>query len=224
MVETNPGSAREEAERLVAAGLAALRLAGLGAGRDGGRGPLGDLLSAALGHQSGWATGSAECTVCPICRTIAALRDPRPEVAEQLAAGAGDLAAGVASLLRALANVAGGARERQRPTRDEEPARDAQRPARDGQPTGSAPQERAAAADPVWRAHTRSGHDLWPAAEPDVWSMATRTDRSGTGVDTEAVRVDTPRTHPTSGSAAEPGGVPATRHPMEPPVTGDDQR
>ncbi len=39
---------------------------------------------------------------CPVCRAIVALRDPDPEVAERLATGAGELAAGVAGLLRQL--------------------------------------------------------------------------------------------------------------------------
>ena len=60
-----------------------------------------------------FATGRPECCVCPVCRAIAALRDPSPELAERLATGAGDLAAGVASLLRAFAaRRAGRARPR----------------------------------------------------------------------------------------------------------------
>jgi hypothetical protein len=73
---------REEAERLVATALAAVSMAANGA--------------------AGFATGSAECCVCPVCKAIAAARDPDPEFAERLAAGAGDLAAGVASVLRAF--------------------------------------------------------------------------------------------------------------------------
>ncbi|GAA3451068.1 hypothetical protein [Dactylosporangium matsuzakiense] len=71
---------REEAERLVAAALAAM--------------------SMAANSTTGFATGSAECCVCPLCKAIAAARDPDPEFAERLATGAGDLAAGVASFLR----------------------------------------------------------------------------------------------------------------------------
>lgn len=81
---TDPGSAREEAERLVAMALAMARLA------------------TSAGEGERFATGSAECCVCPVCRAIVALRDPSPEFAERLAAGAGDLAAGVASLLRSF--------------------------------------------------------------------------------------------------------------------------
>lgn len=74
------GSAREEAERLVAAVLAAATLA--------------------ANANPQLSTGSAECCVCPLCKVIAAVRDPDPEVVERLATGAGDLAAGVASFLR----------------------------------------------------------------------------------------------------------------------------
>ncbi|MER6591860.1 hypothetical protein ABT214_08415, partial [Micromonospora purpureochromogenes] len=115
MAGTQPGSAREEAERLVATLLATARLANAGSG-GGPWGPLGGILSGVLGHSGGasgpaggaggtgrFATGSPECCVCPVCRGIAALRDPSPEFAERLATGAGDLAAGIASLMRAFA-------------------------------------------------------------------------------------------------------------------------
>jgi hypothetical protein len=123
-------TAREEAERLVAAALAAASFASRARGktaanrddRSDDRGPsLDDLAglaslaarflggrpaepppapAAATGHHI--ATGSPECCICPICRAIAAVRDPSPEFAERLAAGASDLAAGVTSILRAL--------------------------------------------------------------------------------------------------------------------------
>ncbi|WP_432977446.1 hypothetical protein [Dactylosporangium sp. CA-233914] len=73
---------REEAERLVAAALAAV--------------------SMAARSTDGFATGSAECCVCPLCKAIAAARDPDPDLAERLATGAGDVAEGVASFLRAF--------------------------------------------------------------------------------------------------------------------------
>jgi hypothetical protein len=75
---------REEAQRLIAAALTAAAAA---ASQTGGR----------------FANGSAECCVCPICRVIAAMREPDPDLAGRLAAGAGDLAVGVAGLLRSLA-------------------------------------------------------------------------------------------------------------------------
>ncbi|OKI48840.1 hypothetical protein [Micromonospora sp. CB01531] len=159
MATTDPDSAREEAERLVAMLLASARLASATPGASPW-GPLGGILSGVLGHtpggtgsgeptaSAGFATGSPECCVCPICRGIAALRDPSPEFAERLATGAGDLAAGVASLLRAFA-----------------PAE----PAGADKPTAGTP-----AGDHVWREATRTGHDSQPAPEQDVWSAATR--------------------------------------------------
>lgn len=169
---TDPGSAREEAERLVATLLATARLASSPPGA-GPWGPLGGILAGVLGHSAGsagtrgagsasasagagFATGSPECCVCPICRGIAALRDPSPEFAERLATGAGDLAAGVASLLRAFASA--------------EPAE----PGAPASPDGAGGSAGAPAGDHVWRAATRTGHDSQPAPEQDVWSAATR--------------------------------------------------
>ncbi|HEX8927952.1 MAG TPA: hypothetical protein VGA45_03475, partial [Actinomycetota bacterium] len=139
-----PGSAREEAERLVATFLAMASTASSGDKASGtgeavaaGLGALGDIVGrvagAALGqagsqggspggghagshggqvggHGGGhgaWATGSAECCVCPLCKVIAAMRDPSPETAAKLAVGAGDLANGVASMMRALSAITG---------------------------------------------------------------------------------------------------------------------
>ncbi|MCI4061851.1 hypothetical protein MRQ36_04410 [Micromonospora sp. R77] len=173
MGTTDPGSAREEAERLVAMLLGTARLAAASPGA-GPWGPLGGILSGVLGHSAatgrsagpdpgpadgagagaGFATGSPECCVCPVCRGIAALRDPSPEFAERLATGAGDLAAGVASLLRAFAPA--------------EPAPSTAPPGPSGATAG------AAGGDHVWREATRTGHDSQPAPEQDVWSAATR--------------------------------------------------
>jgi hypothetical protein len=86
-VFSEPGTAREEAERLVAAGLAFASLA-------------------ANAHPE-IATGSAACCVCPFCKLIEAVRDPDPQVVERLATGAGDLAVGVANLLRGFAAMGG---------------------------------------------------------------------------------------------------------------------
>ena len=66
---------------------------------------------------SGWATGSAECCVCPVCRAIAAARNPGPETAVRIATGAGDLATGLAGLMRGLSRLAG-----DRPKRAAKPA------------------------------------------------------------------------------------------------------
>lgn len=83
---SEPASARQEAERLVAALLAAAAVA-----------------ANANPH---WSTGSKECCVCPLCKVIAAVRDPDPEMVERVATGAGELAAGVASFLRSVASPA----------------------------------------------------------------------------------------------------------------------
>lgn len=83
---TEPATARQEAEKLVAAILAAATMA-----------------ANAKPH---WSTGSAECCVCPLCKVIAAVRDPDPEMVERVATGAGDLAAGVASFLRHVGSSA----------------------------------------------------------------------------------------------------------------------
>src|SRR5690349_8463381 len=87
---------REEAERLVATALAAL--------------------SMAANSTAGFATGSAECCVCPVCKAIAAARDPDPDFAERLATGVGDLAVGLAGVLRAFGTA--GSQERPGAGRD----------------------------------------------------------------------------------------------------------
>ncbi|MGC4758542.1 hypothetical protein [Micromonospora trifolii] len=184
---TDPGSAREEAERLVATVLAGARLASAGSA-GGAFGSLGGMLSGVLGHSAGpdarpgtggaFATGSAECCVCPVCRGIAALRDPSPEFAERLATGAGDLAAGVASLLRAFSpaepSAPSPAEPAAEPTAPPSPAPTASTDDVFPAPAPGAPPV-ANVDDHVWRDATRTGHDSQPAPERDVWSVATRT-------------------------------------------------
>ncbi|WP_216592983.1 hypothetical protein [Verrucosispora sioxanthis] len=115
MGATDPGTARQEAERLVATLLATVRMAAANPAAVP-LGPLGGIVTGVLGHNDvpgaasggtggGFATGAPECCVCPVCRGIAALRDPSPEFAERLATGAGDLAAGLASFLRAFGSA-----------------------------------------------------------------------------------------------------------------------
>lgn len=194
MGTTDPGSAREEAERLVAMLLASARLAAASPAA-GPWGPLGGILSGVLGHTPGgdrdaaggtpgrFATGSAECCVCPVCRGIAALRDPSPEFAERLATGAGDLAAGVASLLRAFA------------------------PDGPAAPAGAGT-DAATAGDHVWREATRTGHDSQPAPERDVWSAATRGEPTAEPAPTDVTAPDVPdRRRPPAGRPP----VPASR-------------
>ena len=202
MGATDPGSAREEAERLVATALAAARLAAAGA-KSGQWGPLGGIVSSVLGHSDGpggspgppvggFATGTAECCVCPVCRGIAALRDPSPEFAERLATGAGDLAAGVASLLRAF-------------TPPEPPADASAGPATPPSPDG--------ADDHVWREATRNGHDSQPAPEQDVWSAATRAEDEAVPAAVAPVDVAGPADAVTVRTSTDGPVVPMSRAP-----------
>jgi hypothetical protein len=102
-----PGSAREEAERLVAAVLARASAGGHSSGDAFGL--LGESVAGLIGvlNRNDLSTGSAECCVCPVCKAIAAVRDPSPETAERLATSAGDIASGVAGLMRAFSSMAG---------------------------------------------------------------------------------------------------------------------
>ncbi|WP_326556688.1 hypothetical protein [Micromonospora sp. NBC_01796] len=261
MAATDPTSARTEAERLVATALAAVRLGT--SGRAGGFGPLGDLITGVLGHSGAdrptgggtsrtgatghhggpgsttgtpggaFATGSPECCVCPICRTITALRDPSPEFAERLATGAGDFAAGLASLLRALSTATTSP-----PAPGTPSAHPGTPPPPTGTPAGSpdaaapatgtppeapdgpadpapthpaAPAARPGADDEVWRGATRTVHDSWPAPERDVWAAATRaatetrTDRTTPPADAAGTTGASARPAPPSSTGAGPG-------------------
>ena len=199
------GSAREEAERLIATVLAAATMAARPTGSAGGPG-LGNLGAAGLSGL--WsavgaaqrvlgnpelATGEPACCVCPVCRLITAMRDPSPEFAERLATGAGDLATGIAGIMRAFGEAGrgaarepeagrGAAREpeggpaapdigaehaapdsRAEPVRRGEDAEPAEADPGDGVPTGSAEPARAETGEPA------------PAgAGGDVWHLATR--------------------------------------------------
>ncbi|WP_213450710.1 hypothetical protein [Rhizomonospora bruguierae] len=181
------GSAREEAERLVAAALAAATVAARGLGRRGGGSALLDGLFGAPHREYRVANDSPDCCVCPVCRLIAAMRDPGPEVAERLATGAGDLAAGVASLLRALAPEPP-AEDRAWKPAGKQAAEPARKPG--GEPAGKAggePAGRAGAAgvesDTVWRAATRGPQPpvARPAPDPetDPWAAATAAGAAG---------------------------------------------
>lgn len=120
-----PGAAREEAERLVAAGLAAVSTAAerigaptreRGGAAAAGFDALGDVLFGPTGqrHHS-VANDSAECCRCPVCRVIASARRPDPRVAERLAAGMGDLAEGASRVLRTVAAASGPGEDRAAP-------------------------------------------------------------------------------------------------------------
>jgi len=90
------------------------------------------------------ATGTPECCVCPVCRGIAAVRDPGPEFAFRVASGANDIASGIASILRAFQGAA--PRPRPEPPRPRDPG-------------------------PTWRAAT--DHPPAPADGDDPWHAAT---------------------------------------------------
>ncbi|GAA3340305.1 hypothetical protein GCM10020358_27400 [Amorphoplanes nipponensis] len=132
---------------------------GLGGARAGGGQPGRDV----NGGPGGWSTGSAECCVCPVCRAIAAVRNPTPQQAARLATGAGDFASGVASLLRAFAAVSGTTGT---PNRPKPPARPTTTP------------------DQAWSAATRTTRPAESAAPErevregdDPWTAATRAAR-----------------------------------------------
>src|SRR5262249_32630435 len=99
------------------------------------------------------ATGSPECCVCPVCKAIAALRDPDPRLAIRLATGAADLAASLTDARRTLGRM--GRRPRAPRAADGATATE-----------GPTPTARATAAE-----RPR------PAPDPDVtWRMATAAD------------------------------------------------
>jgi hypothetical protein len=136
MNPTDPTSAREEAERLVATVLATVSS--------------GSLFGAAPGPVS---TGSAECCVCPVCRAIAAMREPNPEFAERVATGAGDFAAGVASLLRSLSTPAPSGSQSATPPYGSPDS---------GPESATSDSGSRDDGEDVWRAATRASHDPGP--------------------------------------------------------------
>ncbi len=178
MSEPETGSAREEAERLVAAALAAASVAARGLVRSAN--PLSGVADAAERLLAGGgpghvATGSPECCVCPLCRAIAAVRDPSPQVALKLATGAADLASNVTDVLRTVGDLVARAPVQRPATPGEPPPGGArQRPAADRPRTPADP-------DVTWRMATATGAgDGAPSApsgtgeEPDdPWHAAT---------------------------------------------------
>src|SRR5262249_46513031 len=89
------------------------------------------------------ATGTPECCVCPVCKGIAALRNPDPEFAARVASGASDLAVGLTTILRAVNSVTQDARPKPPPPRAPEgrpPGRRTGRPpTRPGRPSRRIP-------------------------------------------------------------------------------------
>ncbi|QSB16218.1 hypothetical protein JQS43_07950 [Natronosporangium hydrolyticum] len=121
----DPASAREEAERLVAAGLAALSMAAdrigaptreRGGAAAAGFDALGDALFGRSRHrQHSVANESAVCCQCPVCKVITAAREPNPLLAERLASGVGTIAEGAARVLRTVAGPTAEAGDAARP-------------------------------------------------------------------------------------------------------------
>jgi hypothetical protein len=193
-MQGNQGSARTEAERLVATVLAMASAGGLGGGGSdtgakGGFGMLGDLVTGMVGGASersgphvpgGWSTGTAECCVCPICKVIAGLRDPSPETAERLATGAGDFAAGVASLLRAFSAATGSTGTGSTGTTDAVPRTDDD-PWAAATAAGDTPAERVVPRPTRRPASAPSRPVPPPAPGTDPWAAATTNHDAGTG-------------------------------------------
>ncbi|HEY8452184.1 MAG: hypothetical protein FWJ70_06145 [Micromonosporaceae bacterium] len=113
--DRRPGAtARQEAERLVAAGIAAVSLAAdrlgapsrpRGGAAAAGFDALGDLLFGPSYRRHSIANDSPECCRCPVCRLIAAARRPDPDLVARLTTGAGEL---VERAARVLQLVTGG--------------------------------------------------------------------------------------------------------------------
>ena len=108
--EDDVGSLAEEATKLLGAlnDWARDQGGGMGGGLGGG---LGGGVAGVSGHASAaahdvnahFATGAAECTVCPICRTVHAARQLSPEVTHHLASAAASLMHAAAGVLATVA-------------------------------------------------------------------------------------------------------------------------
>jgi hypothetical protein len=192
------GSARQEAERLVATVFAKAAQSGLGGAGRGersgttGLGALADTVAGVVGQLTGgtgshrgdpgkgWATGSAECCVCPVCRVIAGLREPSPHAVERLATGAGDFATGVASLMRAFSAMSGDRGRPARPARHTPPP-----PDHDTAAPQTTPDETAS----LWAAATRApaspptAPEARPTGEPEPITEAGPTGEAGRGTE-----------------------------------------
>jgi hypothetical protein len=77
------------------------------------------LAGAVRGLDQHVATGAAECTWCPVCRAISAVRDIDPEVQQHLATAMTSLAQAAAGLL--ATDVPDGARRTAGPVRETDP-------------------------------------------------------------------------------------------------------
>jgi hypothetical protein len=138
---TDGGDIRDEAERLVSAILAAASFALRGAGRH--LSTYDSAGSRAAGGEP--APSTAECCVCPVCRGIAAVRNPSPQMVFTVAKGATNVASGIASALRAFSAAV--------------------------PPPAKTPRDPGA----TWRSATRTAEPPPPPpADDDPWGAATR--------------------------------------------------
>jgi hypothetical protein len=182
---------RDEAERLVAAALAAVSSATRGLGPDG----------------AGLATGSAECCVCPVCRAIAAMRDPSSDLSDRLAAGVGDLATGVAAILRTLSARSGRAESPPRPeTSDgDEFWEGLRRKAADAARAYARPStadDADSTMDDHWRTATRAPEAAEPAAAPETLVPKRRVAKKAVAKKATPAKVS-PRVAPQRGATDE---------------------
>jgi hypothetical protein len=191
-VVPDPATARLEAERLVASGLAALSMAAdrigaptreRGGAAAAGYDAIGDMLFGPAGHrQHRVANDSPECCQCPVCKLISAARSPSPGFAERLAAGVGTLAEGAARFMRTVAGPAEPVADPAPPAAD--PAADPAPPVTDpvaasGEPAAASAAGGPPATDPVVAAVADRRE---PAGyEPDVWALATAAGAGGPG-------------------------------------------
>ncbi|HEY8472489.1 MAG TPA: hypothetical protein VIL37_07605 [Natronosporangium sp.] len=192
--EPDPDAIRTEAERLVAAGLAAVSMVAdrigaptreRGGAAAAGFDALGDMLFGPAGHRRhSVANDSPECCKCPVCRVIAAARQPSPGFAERLASGVGMVAEATARMMRTVADVTSMARPAPSapPAADSPPPTPASTPPAEAStpPTEApaAPTEAPAAApeppaEPEPRAATDEPDDPWAAATADAAAAAT---------------------------------------------------
>lgn len=104
------GSVAEEAAKLFGAlqDLARERGGDLGAGAQ----DLASQAAAAFGEASShFATGSADCTYCPLCRVVHVVRECSPEVRTHLALAAANLMQAAAAVLNTAVPTEGGKRK-----------------------------------------------------------------------------------------------------------------
>ena len=99
------GSLGEEAAKLLGALSGWAREQGVEAG-DGLSGLASQAAASAHELSDHLATGAPECTVCPLCRTISAVRQVSPEVTAHLSAVAASLAQAAAEFLASTSRPA----------------------------------------------------------------------------------------------------------------------